>query len=198
MFLAHDRVHAVRHQRGASMIEILVTIVILAFGLLGLAGLQMHIQGAQFEAYQRAQALVLLDDMAERIAANRSNAADYAAAADAYGTGDGQPADCAGLGAMSVARDLCEWSNALKGSAEVSGGNNVGAMVDARGCIVKVQDANPASGVCQPAIYRVDVVWQGTVPTVAPNVACGENAYGADENRRALSRAITVGLPGCS
>lgn len=189
-----------RYQRGASMIEVLVTIIILAFGLLGLAGLQMHIQAAQFESYQRGQALILMDDIVERITANRSSAADYAQAAGTeLGTGDTQPADCSGLGAMSVGRDLCEWSNALKGSAEVSGGNKVGAMVDARGCIVRIQGADPTSGVCKPAIYRVDVVWQGMAPTVVPNIECGENAYGTDDaNRRALSRIITVGLPGCS
>ena len=48
--------------RGVSLIEVLVTIVILAVGLLGLAGLQMRLQSSEVEAYQRTQASLLLED----------------------------------------------------------------------------------------------------------------------------------------
>ena len=50
------------------MIEVLVTMVIIAFGLLGMAGLQMRMQTSEMESYQRSQALLLLNDMANRIA----------------------------------------------------------------------------------------------------------------------------------
>ena len=63
--------------RGTSMIEVLVTLVIVAIGLLGLAGLQSRLQISEMESYQRAQALILLNDMASRLAANRANAASY-------------------------------------------------------------------------------------------------------------------------
>jgi len=65
-------------QRGTSLIEVLVTMVILAFGLLGAAGLQARLQLADMESYQRAQALVLMDDIASRIATNRAHAVDHA------------------------------------------------------------------------------------------------------------------------
>src|SRR3972149_4197056 len=64
-------------QAGMTMLEVLVTLVILAFGLLGLAGLHIKIQTLDMEAYQRAQAILLLRDMVERIKANSANAADY-------------------------------------------------------------------------------------------------------------------------
>jgi type IV pilus assembly protein PilV len=70
-------------QRGTSMIEVLVTIVILTFGLLGLVGLQTKLQVSEMEAYQRAQALILLEDMANRIASNRNFAATYVTGANA-------------------------------------------------------------------------------------------------------------------
>lgn len=187
-----------RTPAGFAMIEVLVSILILAFGLLGLAGMQMHMQTAELESYQRAQALVLVEDMAERIATNRSIAANYVSA-DEFGTGDSQPADCTAYVIGTVERDQCEWSNALKGSAEVTtGGSNVGAMTDARGCVREVTAPNSASGICQPGVYRVDVVWQGMAPTVAPSVDCGEGNYGDETYRRAVSRVITIGLPGCS
>ena len=59
---------------GFSMIEVLVSLLIIVFGLLGLAGLQVRIQQAEFESYQRAQALVLLQDIVERIHLNRNTA----------------------------------------------------------------------------------------------------------------------------
>ncbi len=181
------------------MIEVLVTLLIVTFGLLGLAGLQLKLQSSEMESYQRAQALVLLNDMSERIVTNNGNAASYVSSS-AIGTGDTEPASCTGLAAGSVARDLCEWSNELKGSAEtVTGAGNVGAMVGARGCITQVQAANPASGVCLPGIYQVAVAWQGIVKTAAPAISCGQTQYGSDEGyRRVISRIVTVGLPGCS
>src|SRR4051812_49346809 len=94
-------------QRASTLIEVLVAALILGFGLMGLAGLQARIQTAHAESYQRAQALLLLQDMASRISANRSHAAAYVTTGP-IGTGDAQPADCTGL--AGVGRDWCEWS----------------------------------------------------------------------------------------
>ena len=67
--------------RGFTLIEVLVTLVILTFGLLGIAGLMAKGQRASFEAFQRQQAISLASDMSERVRANRSQAAVYTAAA---------------------------------------------------------------------------------------------------------------------
>jgi type IV pilus assembly protein PilV len=183
-------------QRGFTIIEVLVAIIILAFGLLGLAALQGKLQLSGFESYQRAQALLLLAEMTERMSTNRSLAANYVSGS-VIGTGDTQPATC--TGGPGVAYDLCEWSNNLKGAAELSGGTRIGAMVGARGCITQVQAPNSAAGICTPGIYRVDVVWQGMQATAAPAVTCAQGSYGADDAlRRAVSAQITIGLPSCS
>ena len=182
------------------MLEVLVTIVILAFGMLGLAGLQSKIFTAEMESYQRAQAVVLMNSMVERINANRGAGvpATYVlAAGTSLGTGDTQPADCSGV-AVGVARDQCEWSNALKGAAETSGGNKVGGAIGARGCVTQVQAENAATGVCTPGIYLVTVAWQGLSATSVPSATCGQNAFGSDDRfRRALSTRVSIGLPAC-
>jgi type IV pilus assembly protein PilV len=64
-------------QSGFSMIEVLVTLIILLVGLLGLAGLMVQSQRSEMESYQRVQALILLQDMAGRISANRMAASCY-------------------------------------------------------------------------------------------------------------------------
>ena len=184
-----------RRQRGVTMLEVLVTIVILVFGLLGLAGLQAKVQSAELGSYQRVQAVLLLSDMSERINANRSQAANYVFVGT-IGTGDTQPADCTGI-AIGMDRDICEWSNALKGAGERKSSSNIGAMLGARGCITLVQAPDPSPAVCAPGIYLVSVAWQGFNPTAAPANACGRDSYGTDTYRRVISTQVTVGLTGC-
>jgi len=171
--------------RGTSLIEVLVTIVILAFGLLGVAGLQSKIGVAEMESYQRAQALLAL-----------SQAASYVTAGT-VGTGDAQPADCSGI-AAGANRDLCEWSNALKGASEQRSGANAGGMLGARGCITQLQAANPALGVCTAGVYQVSVAWQGMVATATPTLACGTGSYGASDTfRRLITTTVSVGTTSC-
>ncbi len=66
-----------RSQGGALLIEILITIVIVIIGTLGLMQMQGRLQKSEMEAYQRTQAMILLNDMASRIAANRQSIASY-------------------------------------------------------------------------------------------------------------------------
>jgi type IV pilus assembly protein PilV len=181
-----------RRASGVSLIEVLVTVVILAFGLLGLAAFQAKAQLGSVEAYQRAQAIVLLQDMGARLAGNPAHASDYVTAAP-LGAGDDQPADCAT--ATGSARDVCEWSHALKGAATATATDS--AVIGARGCIEQVQARDESAGVCRPGIYRVTVAWQGLHPTRAPALACGRDAYGADTNRRAIAVRVAVPTPHC-
>ncbi len=61
-------------QRGMTLIEILVAIVVLSVGLLGLAGLQLKgLQVSQGSTY-RWQAAILAEDMADRIRADPAGA----------------------------------------------------------------------------------------------------------------------------
>jgi type IV pilus assembly protein PilV len=195
--MRHPHPHA--PAAGVSLVEVLVTVVILAFGLLGIAAFQAKAQIGALEGYQRAQAIVLLQDMRARLAGNPAHAADYLTASP-LGTNDGQSADCATL-AAGGARDKCEWSRALKGAAVADAGGAQGgstAMIGARGCIEEVQARNEAPGVCQPGIYRVSVAWQGLHPTKAPALACARDAYGPDTSRRAIAVRVVVGTPRCS
>lgn len=158
-------------QRGVSLIEVMVTILILSIGLLGVAGLQSRLQMSEMEAYQRSQALLLLNDMANRIAANRNAAASYATAAG-LSSPMGVGANCTTSTASRKDIDLGEWCNALQGAAETITGTTtkVGAMVGARGCIESLSGSNE---------YMITVAWQGLGPISAPpaSVACGAGAY---------------------
>ena len=199
MLISHSR--NLPRQLGTSLVEVMVTLAILSFSLLGIAGLQSKIGVAEMESYQRSQALVALSQMTERITSNTANAALYVTAAPA-GTGDNQPADCTAI-APGPNRDLCDWSNTLKGTSETSAGASVGAMMSGRGCIIQEQAPVTTLGACSAGIYRVTVVWQGMAPTAVPpasaNVlACGTGLYGAtDASRRLVSATVTVPSSTC-
>ena len=172
-------------QRGATLVEVLVTIIIISFGLLGMAGLQVRLQVSEMESYQRSQALILLNDMAHRIAANRNNAASYVTGS-ALGSGMTCPTDTTTI----VNRDKKEWCDALQGAAETSGTTKLGAMIGGRGCVEAVGSD-----------YMVTVAWQGLTPISAPpaSVTCGANAYNTsgtpcvnDLCRRAVTTIVRV------
>lgn len=186
-------------QRGTTLVEVLVTVIILAFGLLGIAALQAKAQVGTVESYQRAQAVVLLQDIRARLSSNGADAASYVTTGT-IGTADTEPADCSTL-TGTAAQDLCAWSAALKGAAEVDTASNtkVGAMIGARGCIEQLQAQDASAGVCQPGIYRLTVAWQGMHPTKTPSLSCASGAFGKDDSyRRAISVQVAVGLPHCS
>lgn len=182
------------HQAGFSLLAVLIAVVLLAFGLIPLVALLNKLQIAQFEGYQRAQAVVLLQDMVERININRSHATSYITSTP-LGTGNTIQTCSSTPGA---AMDLCEWNNALLGAAEILSASGVGAMLGARGCITLVQAANTSSGACIPGEYRVSIAWQGMQPGSAPSDTCGQGQYGDNDGlRRLISTTITIGLPTC-
>jgi type IV pilus assembly protein PilV len=167
-------------QSGVSLVEVLVSVVIVVLGLLGLAGLQSHATVAEMEAFQRAQALVLMQDMVDRVNANRLIKAQYSAGT--LGTGNGIQA-CAPL--TDVLKDHCEWNNALLGAAETSAAGKVGAMLGARGCIEMIEPTMPRK-------YRISVVWQGLSATKEPSTDCGKGDYGNDKMRRAVTADVVI------
>ena len=63
-----------REQRGTTLIETLVALVVLSIGLLGVAALQMTSLRNNRGAHLRSQAAVLAYDIADRMRANRTAA----------------------------------------------------------------------------------------------------------------------------
>lgn len=168
-------------QRGAAMMEVLITMLIIAFGLLGFVGLQAQTTLSQVEAYQRTQALILLNDMSHRMAANHKNIASYVASN--IGTTD--PGACAAAATLA-ARDICEWSLLIQGSSEVKDGAKLGAVTGARGCISAISATQ----------YLVSLVWQGVQASGAPATTCGQGAYASEDTRRAVTTVVNIATLG--
>ena len=186
-----------RQQAGLTLVEVLVSVIILLVGLLGLAALMTNSQKAEAESYQRAQALLLLQDMVGRINANRAVSACYAITTDAstgtpyLGVGADVSTLLCGVGSATAntraIQDLSAWSSLLAGASETSGGTNLGAMVGARGCVT-APNPNPDN------IYTVSVAWQGLTATRAPDATlnCATGLYGDEKLRRVVSIPLRI------
>lgn len=187
--------HPPQQERGATLIEILITLVILLFGLLGLVGISSRAHMTELESLQRIQALHLVQDIANRLNANRKVAACYSNGNNGVtlGTGASTVPACALGNAQQQAQavaDLTAWDKLIKGEAEVlQSGAQVGAMIGAIGCIT--QD--------EPNVYLIAVAWQGMVRTAAPKLSdgsvfpCGKGTFGDDNLHRVVTTKVQIG-----
>lgn len=181
-----------RATRGVVLLEVMISIVILAVGLLGLAKLQASTRQIEMESYQRAQAVILLQDMVGRLSANNKAAACYAltdaaSGAPFLGYGGALPANC-GIGTIAqqttANNDLNQWHQMLAGAAETDGDVQIGAMIGARGCIAFDAATN---------VYVVTVAWQGLFESSAPpGLTCAAGQYGSEPRRRAVSAVVRI------
>ncbi len=105
-------------QRGMTLIEILVAIVVLSIGLLGLAGLQLKgLQVNQGSIY-RWQAAILAEDIADRMRADQTSALN-----GCYVVTGGAPAACATGGTLAAINDWLQRIKTLpNGTATIAAG----------------------------------------------------------------------------
>ena len=97
-------------QRGATLIEVLVAMLILSVGLLGLAGMQMTALQSNQSAYYRSQATVLAYDVIDRMRANRADALN--GVYDIALKNETCDPKLAPSGTLAQ-RDVAEWMNSL-------------------------------------------------------------------------------------
>jgi type IV pilus assembly protein PilV len=129
-----------RHRaRGFSLVEVLAALVVLEFGMLGIAGLSALTLRSGSGSIVRTQAISLADDIADRIRANRNASAAY--------NGAGANKGCVGTGAANcssadmAATDLFFWG-ALVQQTLPSGAGTVAV-----------------TGATAPFTYKITVSW---------------------------------------
>lgn len=120
-------------QEGATLIEVLVSILILSIGLLSIAALMLKGLNANSGAYYRTQATFNAYDMSDRLRANRQNASDYNL------TLAGSAPTGSGIAATEVADWLSLVGNLPAGDGSISCGSD-------NRCIIVVQWNNSKAG----------------------------------------------------
>jgi type IV pilus assembly protein PilV len=188
-----------KRDTGFTLIEVLVTIVVLSLGLLGVVGMQARASATEFESYQRGQALALVRDMQSRLLSSRGaltggylDKSVSSTDGSVYFGNDTNPqcVDPVAGNALSIAQyQTCTWSQELIGASVKDGATAVGAMLGARGCIIPVI---PPQQNALADLYVV-VVWQGTEKRAEPdeNSATGKCAS-AVEFGDGLRRGVAV------
>lgn len=149
-----------RTQQGTTLIEVLVTLVLLAIGLLGLAGLQASSVQSNHSAYYRSQATILAYDITDRMRTNRAAALD-----GSYDINFPDPANPPAVSGSRAEQDLAEWLNHLAktlpgGTGRVERNDNLITIHvrwdDSRGQIEFVDDEiEPATS--ETFIYRTEI-----------------------------------------
>ena len=176
-------------QAGFTLIEVLVTLIIIAIGLLGLGALQLNTMNNSFDTYQRALVGSIVDDMAARIRMN-----SQAARAGDYFAGRPDAKDCEQL--VGAQRDLCEWHMQIDGDStklssadplEAGAQRSIGSPLGARGCIVPLSSSGSGE-----LWVRVSVAWIGVTPQPHTSLACGANDMGDEAYRRVVFRDVAV------
>ncbi len=167
-----------RRQRGAGLIEVAISLLVLSVGALGLGSLQIAAKRMGYEAIQRTEAAALAMDLFERLRANRLALPAYGTAGIGAASGAQLPAPpvaCDG-GSCSPAEmsgwDLWQWERALDGAGS---GDRAGGLVRPTACVT-------VGG----RRVTVEIAWQGFRPLQAPaqENACGSGKYGADDADR--------------
>jgi type IV pilus assembly protein PilV len=181
-----------RRQCGVSMIEVLIALVLLAVGVLGIAGLQIISKRNNYDSAQRTISAALATNLYERMRANASQAAllQYLnSAAGGLGsglTGSGQQGSepspkCASsvdtCNATQLAvHDVWYWEQQLDGGGETASGTQTGGLALPLACLT----GPPGGGT---GLYTLVIVWRGTtVLTDNAAVACGKGAKDGSGN----------------
>lgn len=139
--------------KGFTLLEILVTVIILAIGLLGMAGLQLTGMRNNQSAYLRTQAALLAYDMGERMRANslgfNNNAYDQPQAVEYPGCFTAEGCTVAEM----AQNDAFEWSNTL--ATQLPMGNGVVCLDGTP------DDGIPESPDCDGAggVYVIKIWW---------------------------------------
>ena len=171
---------------GGSLVEVLVSLLLLALGLLGASILQLTALRARHESALLSAGAQLAAGMAERMRANSAlmygpDAANpylglsYAASADGAAPGGGAPA-CFGTAACSAAQlaqfDIAEWKQQLHATLP---GARLHVCRDAQAWDSAAQGLhwNCSGGKGAPVVIKLG--WRGRLPAAPPG------GGGADE-----------------
>ncbi|MBR9726693.1 type IV pilus modification protein PilV [Shewanella intestini] len=129
-------------QNGFSLIEVLVSLVILVVGLIGVFNLHIVSKQGSFESFQQTQASYYANDILNRMRLNVSELANYGSSTGTSYNGKSLivPGKLCINGAVCNAAemrqwDLYDWQKSFIGDAEVSQGDSVGGLPVPIACI---------------------------------------------------------------
>lgn len=191
--MALCRLAVLKMQRGFSLLELLIALVVFSVGLLAIAGLQTVSKQANYEGLQRTTAAQIANGLLEEIRINGDAVDTYLAAGEiGEGSRGNEPLPNCSSGsecnsAQKAVHDLWAWEQMLDGNLESNAGVGTGGLLLPRMCVT-----GPLAG--GAGIYQVTIVWRGSATiTSAINNICGSltGNYGDDNELRRIIQIPT-------
>jgi len=191
-----------RSHSGFTLIEVLVTFVVLAIGLLGIVSLQALSKTSQHQGIQRTRAVAIADALLEKIRINPAGLTTYAIGLNPLGGGSisSEPVpDCISAvctPTQMAGHDLWAWEQFLDGTAvTVDGGATATAgLISPRACVT----FTAAAGKTSTGLLQVLVQWRDLRETIDAvqsgdvDAPCGGAAAGGDRLRRKVTASTFV------
>jgi len=138
-----------RKSSGFSLLEVLIAVSILAVAMLGIAAMQLMSLKDNRDAYFRSQAVLLTQDMAERMRSNDTQLSAYVGIDTSNSYSQTSCSPC--TPAQIVNMDKFEWSQKIKTTT-----NTTGLIPTGKGTVTQ------AAG-----IYTIAVSWQSESATAS-------------------------------
>lgn len=150
-------------QRGFTLLETLIALVVLSIGLLGLAALQARAMRFNHDSLVRSNATALANDIMDRIRASAYNLTGAQAedTIEAYTGAAGACNDADPAPAISAASDLGCWQAAID---ELPGG------VNAAGTIARAPGVGADNGDPSDDVYEIVISWTDRENPAGPPV----------------------------
>lgn len=164
---------SMKNQNGFTLIEVMVTVFVLAVGILGVAGMQAVTVRESGNTYHRTQADLLVADIVDRMRANRNEARNGAASGYLGDPAAAAATDCTANTCDQptlAVHDLFEWQQAMQNSNLPAGAMS----------ITHVQDMLSGT-IVVGSVFNVRVFWdedrdgdtgKGCNPANANDMAC--------------------------
>jgi len=137
-------------QRGVSMTEALVALVVLSVGMLGIASLFVETLRANRSAISRMQAVNLVNDLADRIQANRFGGSAYSLVAGALPSANGCVVTNNCTADQLAIDDLANWVPAVRAAMPADANGNPP---------VTIVDVTEGATPNEPTQYRIIIRW---------------------------------------
>ena len=143
---------SLRAQHGVSIVEALVALLVLSIGMLGIAVMYLESVKANRTALSRTQAIQLVNDMADRIRANRGARDKYALTASKKPTGDIDYCTKNNCTSDQLATyDLLQWVDAVDKTLPHGG--------DGKKPPVATISYTPGASTTDPGRYTIETTW---------------------------------------
>lgn len=142
--------HLPAWNRGFSLLEVLIAVLVFSLGLLGVAGLMVLSVRTNHSAYLRTQASFLAESMIDRMRSNMGRIDDYNGDYDSSGVGDG---DC---GTSCTPETLAQRDKEIWSQQLIDSLPDPTASIACDGASVGSGGSAPYSGLCTMTITWIE------------------------------------------